>query len=129
MNIFVVMFLRNTDPTSGILLGQQPPEKSKQTEDEITPERQQEIEAAVQEIADFNLTEADGNENEAKQRSGKKVEEEDSNEVDEKKIGESTENRKHIYEELLKNKKVIFVTGKLNDDVSQRVCKISAREG
>lgn len=96
-----------------VITGQQPTEKPQQsTEEEITPQRQQEIESAVQDISDYNMHEADDKSKEAIQPSGEMVQrEEDSKEVVETKTGEQSENRKHIYEELLKNKKIVFVAG------------------
>jgi len=95
-------------------LGQQGSEESSPheqvaAEDEITPERQQEIESAVQDILTDDVAGIAPQKNDNKPQ----VEGEENNteETEAPKTGDSG-NKRPIYQEMLKNKQIVLVAGK-----------------
>ena len=78
-------------------------------EDKITPERQQEIESAVHDILTDDVEGVVAQQNDKPQVEG---EENNVEEIEAPKTGDSG-NKRPVYQEMLKNKQIVFVAGKL----------------
>ncbi|XP_066935736.1 uncharacterized protein [Clytia hemisphaerica] len=99
-------------------------------EEQISPEQQKDIESAVQDIVNEIAPQQSSNDEPQVKSEGKpQVEgEEDHMEVQEEPAGESG-NKKLIYQEMLKNKKVIFVAGSPGTGKSTQCQKIAESFG